>query len=176
MRYKVPTISFQLYTQRLVHREKILVIDDEEETRNILKDFFLLKGYEVETAADGEGALRKVGASPFDCIISDLVMPGMDGIELLKRIKTDDSKVMFLLITGYPSIESAVDAVKLGAYDYVSKPLRFEDLQIKVERALYTRSLEASVAKTGDMVRKLMVAVPILMLCAIIFALIFRKI
>ena len=113
---------------------RILIVDDDEASRSVLSDYFANIGYEVVTAGDGEDALGKFVPGIFDCVISDLMMPKMDGLELLKRIRMQDSLVFFLMMTGFPDINSAVNAIREGAYDYVTKPFHMEDIRIKVER------------------------------------------
>lgn len=118
---------------------RILIVDDNEQIRELLKDFFQTIGHEVMTAGDGKEALEKFKAYEPDCIISDLKMPDMDGLELLRQIRAQGKKTTFLMITGYPTIETAVEAMKQGAYDYITKPLQLEDVRIKVERALHAQ-------------------------------------
>jgi two-component system response regulator PilR (NtrC family) len=115
---------------------KILVVDDEINMLKLLCD--LLKeddGYEVETASSGEEALEKIKKVIFDLIISDIKMPGMNGLELLEKIKTMDINAAVIFITGYGSVDSAVEAMKLGASDYIEKPfdiLHFKNLVSQV--------------------------------------------
>ena len=96
---------------------RILVVDDEASTCAMLADYFSSVGYEVVTAIDGEDALQKFTPSRFDCVITDLMMPRIDGLELLKRIRQIDRQALFLIITGFPGIDSAVNAMKEGAYE-----------------------------------------------------------
>src|SRR3990172_5325572 len=101
---------------------RILVVDDDDSSRVALNDWFSGIGYEVVEAGDGEDALRKFVPGKFDCIISHLFMPGIDGIELLKRIRLLDDDVVYLIITGFSGIDSSITAMKEGAYDYLIKP------------------------------------------------------
>jgi DNA-binding NtrC family response regulator len=108
---------------------KILVADDEKIKRITLADDLATQGHEVVTAADGEEALEKLAAQPFDVVVTDLKMPKLDGIELLKRIKQGDlAEIEVIMMTAYGSIPVAVEAVKLGAFDFLTKPFRNEDL------------------------------------------------
>jgi DNA-binding NtrC family response regulator len=100
-----------------------------------LDEYFTSIGYEVVTACNGEDALQKFAPGKFDCVISDLMMPSIDGMELLKRIRIQDSDVHFLMVTGFPEIDSAVKAMKEGA---------MEDIQMKVEKAIHVKRKEAS--------------------------------
>jgi DNA-binding NtrC family response regulator len=108
---------------------RILVADDEKIKRITLADDLSTQGHEVVTAADGEEAVRLLETGHFDVVVTDLKMPKVDGIELLKRIKQSPlSDVAVIMMTAYGSIQVAVEAVKLGAYDFITKPFRNEDI------------------------------------------------
>jgi two-component system, NtrC family, response regulator PilR len=175
MKDKEKEMSFQTYREQMSRKERILIVDDEAQIREVLSEYFGKMGYEIETAKDGEEALSKFKPDLFDCVISDIAMPGISGEELLKRLKAKDPTVLFLIITGHPSIESAVETIKLGAYDYVAKPLRLKELHIKVERALYTRQLEKAVRATSERLRRLMVVIPVLLVLAIVLGIIWKQ-
>jgi len=146
----------------------LLIVDDDEEIRNLLKEYFQGLGYTVETAEGGHEALHKLDGSEIDCIISDLVMPDMDGLELLKQMRAENRNIPFLMNTGYPSVDSAVEAMRAGAYDYISKPLQLEDIRIKVERALYTRKLEKSVKTVNGIVWAILISIPVWLILGIL--------
>jgi DNA-binding NtrC family response regulator len=152
----------------------ILVVDDEESVRSVLKEYLTSVGYVVVTADSGEDALKKFVPGKFDSVISDLMMPKMDGMELLKQIRQKDAKVVFLMITGYPSIESAIEAMKAGAYDYITKPFKFEDVNIKLDRVLYARNLEKSLKKVNGLMWGLIISIPIWLILGIILGLVWR--
>ena len=108
---------------------KILVVDDEKIKRITLADDLVSQGHEVVTAADGEAAWELLQAGPFDVVVTDLKMPRLDGIELLKRIKQGPATDMaVIMMTAYGSIPMAVEAMRLGAFDFVTKPFRNEDI------------------------------------------------
>ena len=108
---------------------RILVVDDEKIKRITLADDLAARGYEVVAAADGEAAWQQLQAGRFDVVISDLKMPKLDGIELLKRIKQGPLAEMDVIImTAYGSIPMAVEAMRLGAFDFVTKPFSNEDI------------------------------------------------
>ena len=153
---------------------RILVVDDEETIRLILYESFTSIGYEVVTASNGEEALQKFAPGKFDCVISDLMMPSIDGIELLKRIRSQDSDVYFLMITGFPGIDSAVNAMKEGAYDYLTKPFHMEDIQLKVEKAIHVKRTEASLKKIKGLFLTLIILIPILISLGIIFGIFWK--
>lgn len=157
-----------------MHKGNILVVDDDESVRSVLKDYLGGVGYTVVTADSGEDALQKFMPGKFDSVISDLVMPKIDGMELLKQIRQKDTRVVFLMITGYPSLESAIEAMKEGAYDYVTKPFKFEDVRIKLERALYAKSLENSLKKVNGVMWGLIISIPIWLILGIVLGLVWR--
>ncbi len=152
----------------------ILVVDDEESVRSVLKEYLANVGYVVVTADSGEDALQKFIPGKFDSVVSDLMMPKMDGMELLKQIRQKDTNVVFLMITGYPSIESAIEAIKAGAYDYVTKPFKFEDVKIKLERGLYARNLEKSLKRVNGLMWGLIISIPIWLILGIVLGLVWR--
>lgn len=148
--------------------ERILVVDDDKSIRDLLSDYFTSVGYEVVAANDGEDALRKFVSGKFDCVISDLSMPVLNGLDLIKRVKFLDQDVAFLIITGFPGIDSAVNAMKEGAFDYLTKPFHMEDIQMKVERALNVRKTEKSLKKVKSLVLTLIILIPVLISLGII--------
>ena len=113
---------------------KILIVDDETSMREFLAILLGREGYAVVTAADAESALTLLSERSFDLIISDVKMPGLGGIALLERVKRSWSDTAVLMITAYSTAEDAVDAMKLGAYDYIAKPFKVEELKILVRR------------------------------------------
>jgi DNA-binding NtrC family response regulator len=154
--------------------KRILVVDDDEQIRSLLVEYFQFLGYEVTTAANGAEALGKLSQYVYDCIISDLVMPDIDGLELLKQVKTQNKKLPFLIITGYPTIETAIEVMKQGAYDYITKPLQLEDVRIKVERALHTTALERSIKRLTGIAWAVIISIPIWLILGIVFGKVWR--
>jgi DNA-binding NtrC family response regulator len=150
-----------------MYKGHLLIVDDEENVRHVLKDFFEKLDYAVVTADSGEDALNKFIPGRFDSIISDLFMPNIDGMGLLKRVRQQDTRVKFLMITGYPSIDGAVEAMKEGAYDYVTKPFKFDDIKIKLERALQTQRLEKAFKKVNGMMWALIISIPLWLILGI---------
>ncbi|NPA15863.1 MAG: sigma-54-dependent Fis family transcriptional regulator [Deferribacteres bacterium] len=114
----------------------ILVVDDEEKIRKILKVMLSLKGHRVDEAEDGLQALSMIKENAYDLVIADIKMPEMDGLELLEEIKRLDYPVPVVFITAYATVDSAVEAMKKGAVDYISKPFDEERILLTVERAL----------------------------------------
>jgi two-component system, NtrC family, nitrogen regulation response regulator NtrX len=119
----------------------ILIIDDEKAIRNVLKDILSNEGYTVEEAIDGEDGLKKFQAGNFDTVLCDIKMPKLDGIEFLQRAKEIHSETPIIIISGHGNIETAVDAVKKGAFDYIAKPPDLNRLLITLRNALERTSL-----------------------------------
>lgn len=120
----------------MVMRYKILVVDDEQEWLDILHLLFTRKGWEVHTARSGEEAWNRMSESGYDLVICDLAMPDLTGIDLLKRVRTVDAVLPFVIMTGVASIQTAVEAVQQGAYSYITKPFKTQDLEILSMRAM----------------------------------------
>jgi response regulator RpfG family c-di-GMP phosphodiesterase len=124
-------------------RPRVLVVDDEKFIRDILADFLGMEGYEVRTAEDGLAALGEMSRSAYDVVISDLKMPRMGGIELLDEIGRRNPNVLTVIMTGFGTVETAIDAMKRGAYDYVLKPFKVEEVVHTIQRALEKQRLSA---------------------------------
>lgn len=121
--------------------QTILVIDDEKAIRNTLKDILSFEGFEVEEAADGAEGLDMIKAKDYNCILCDVKMPKMDGIEVLEQVKELKPDIPFVVISGHGNIETAVDAVKKGAFDFISKPPDLNRLLITIRNAMDRSSL-----------------------------------
>lgn len=119
----------------------ILVVDDERAVLEIIQEVLLTRGYEVDTAVNGLDALACLEESRYDLILSDVVMPDMGGMELLRQISLRYPETMAIMLTGYANIQDAVAAIKLGAFDYIAKPVYPEVLLLTVERALKFKEL-----------------------------------
>ncbi|MBI5607154.1 MAG: sigma-54-dependent Fis family transcriptional regulator [Deltaproteobacteria bacterium] len=114
----------------------ILVIDDDPAVRSILEEFLHLKGFEVSVAEDGEIGVELIQEKGIDLYLVDLVLPGMGGMEVLKKIASLNINIPAIIITGFGAIATAVEAIKLGAFDYITKPFVLEELWLVVQRAL----------------------------------------
>jgi DNA-binding NtrC family response regulator len=121
----------------------ILVVDDEFSVRDSLYNWFKSEGYRVDTAENGMEALKKLQEGPWDIALVDIKMPGMDGMELQRHIKKIDSSIILIIITAYATVDTAVDAMKEGAYDYLSKPIDPDKLSILIRNAVNQRRLIA---------------------------------
>ncbi len=121
----------------------ILIVDDEESVRDSLYNWFIDDGYKVETAEDAKTALSLVEAKDYDIILADIKMPGMDGMEMHRRIRTLNKEPVFIFMTAFASVDTAVQALKDGAYDYVTKPFDPDDLSHLIRNAATQISLKA---------------------------------
>ncbi len=119
----------------------ILIIDDEKSIRNVLRDILSNEGFTVEEATDGEEGWKKFTAGNFDVVLCDIKMPKLDGIEFLQKVTEAGSEVPVIMISGHGNIETAVDAVKKGAFDYIAKPPDLNRLLITIRNALDKTSL-----------------------------------
>ncbi len=119
----------------------ILVVDDEPSMRTTLSILLKREGYQVSQAGDGTEALKMLERGQYDMVLTDLKMEGVDGMELLRQVKAADPQTEILIFTAYGTVTSAVEAMKLGAYDYIGKPFDEEELLLKVSRALERKSL-----------------------------------
>lgn len=116
-------------------KEKVLIVDDEVEFTEVLSKRMEARQVGVDTAASGTEALAKAKDKSYDAIILDLSMPGMDGIETLKHLLEDNPDLQVILLTGYATLEKGVEAIKLGAMDFLEKPARFQSLMEKIDEA-----------------------------------------
>src|SRR5262245_35408623 len=119
----------------------ILVVDDEEIMREILETLLRREGYDVRLASSGEEGLQLARSMPFDAAIIDIMMPGINGIETLDELKRIDEDLAVLIITAYASVESAILAMKNGAFDYITKPFKNDEVLVVVRNALERRRL-----------------------------------
>jgi DNA-binding NtrC family response regulator len=140
---------------------RILIIDDEKSIRKTLSEILSYEGYKIEEAADGEEGLRKFSAATFDIVLCDIKMPKMDGIEFLEKARAVNPDVPVVIISGHGNIETAVEAVKKGAFDYISKPPDLNRLLITLRNAkdrqtlsTETRVLKRRVARVQEIVGK----------------------
>jgi two-component system response regulator AtoC len=115
--------------------KRILIVDDEENFRHMLSVILIKEGYEVETASNGEEGLQKVLTSPFDQILCDIRMPRMDGLEFLKEMQKTAVEATIIMMSAYGTVDIAIEAMKLGAYDYISKPFKPDEIILTLRKA-----------------------------------------
>ncbi len=116
--------------------DSILVVDDELSMREFLQIMLKKENYAVDTAASGEEALEKIEINPYDLILCDIMMPRINGMEVLRRARQLNPEIMVIMITAFASTETAVEAMKLGAYDYITKPFQVDEIKLIIKNAL----------------------------------------
>jgi two-component system response regulator PilR (NtrC family) len=131
-------------------RSRILVVDDEPSMRELLDIVLRREGHEVFKASNGRQAIDILEREPIDLLISDIKMPDMSGVEVLKAAKQLDADIVGIMITAYASVENAVEAMHLGAYDYVSKPFNVDELKLRIRKAIERKQL----AQENDLLRR----------------------
>ena len=151
-------------------KKKILVVDDEQDVRETLESVLSKLDYDPIVASGGKEALEMIRQNKVDVVLSDLYMPEMGGIELLKRVKTENRNIVFLMITAHPTIETAVDAIKKGAYDYLTKPFHIDEVKMKLNRALEKSGLTHSLTWANGMIWALIISIPVWLILGIILA------
>jgi DNA-binding NtrC family response regulator len=125
----------------MVHQASILIVDDEELTRESLRLDFQGMGYATETAANGEEACARLREKEYDLIVTDLVMNGIDGLEVLRQAKSRHADQIVFILTGYGELHSAIEALRLEADDYLLKPYNHDELMLRVAKALSDRAV-----------------------------------
>ncbi len=138
----------------IVEKTKTLVVDDEEIVRSFLIDVLTDEGYQVASVASGEEAIKLMTREEFDLIITDIKMPGTDGMEVLRVAKARDPNQNVIVMTGYASTETAVESMKLGAADYITKPFNLDQIKIVVAKTL-ERSRLRQKAEEGELYKQM---------------------
>jgi len=154
--------------------KRVLVVDDDENIRCLLSDLLKNLDYEVTCAVNGQDALQIYQRERFDIVLSDLMMKPMDGLELLNKIKKINPTAIFIMITGYPSIKSTIEAIKKGANDYITKPFNLDEINMKIERALLEQSLHERLKNIQGIVWALIISIPVWLILGIILARVLR--
>lgn len=134
-------------------KRRILLVDDEKNILKVMSASLKKEGYEVETARSGEDAIEKVGNNRYNLVITDYKLPGINGIDLLKKLKVKNAELLVIILTAYGTIEKAVDAMKKGASNYLTKPLNLEELTLVVRDAMERHAL---IEENKDLRRRLL--------------------
>lgn len=135
--------------------EKVLLIDDESEFLETLSERMTIRGMNVDTAQNAEDAMAHINTDSFDAIVLDLQMPDMDGIEVLKQIKASRPEMQVILLTGHATLEKGIEAMKLGAMDFMEKPADINTLTEKIRKA-QARKMILVEKKTSEKVKDIM--------------------
>ena len=133
----------------------ILVVDDEPIMQEILGDFLREEGYSIDIAGSGEEGVELAQKSSYDCAIVDLMMPGIDGIETMQKLREIDPSLPVIVVTAFASVESAVEAMKRGAFEYITKPFKNDEVLVVLQKAIRTRQLELEVPQLKEEVKTL---------------------
>ena len=149
---------------------RILIVDDDSEFADGLAEHVRQLGYDASVAYDGQTGLDLFHKGDFRLVLTDLQMPGMDGMALLHAIKKQDSRSVVVVISGYGTIERAVQAIRHGAYDFITKPVKFDELDIIVARALEKYNLVHQLGFFRGLTLAVLVSIPIWLILGIILA------
>ena len=122
--------------------EKILVVDDDANHAKVVARALESKGYEITIAKDGQEGIDELEKTPYDLVLTDLMMPGVDGMGVLDHVVTHSPSTLCMILTGYATVRGAVEAIKVGAFDYITKPVSASELWMSVEKALKFKALE----------------------------------
>ena len=155
----------------MVNKEtRILIVDDDPEFADSLAEHMSGLGHSVKVAYDGQDGLDGFRAGAFHIVLTDLQMPGMDGMALLDEIKRLDSRCVVVLITGFGTVKSAVKAIKEGAYDFITKPVKLDEVDVVVNRALEKRHLVKQLDFFRGLTLAVIISVPLWLVLGIILA------
>lgn len=157
-----------------IHK-RVLVVDDDPAILDILCQYMKIVGLDAVCANSGEAALKVFKKDEFDIVISDIKMANMDGLALLGEIKKIDVGVVFIMITGYPSIETVLEAMKKGATDYLIKPFQFDEIKIKIERALVEKEMNKQLKSNQGIIWSLIISIPVWLVLGIVLAKLLMK-
>ena len=149
---------------------RILVVDDDQELADGLVEYLSNLGYSAVPAYSGGEGLNRFEKGAFQLVITDLKMPEMDGFELLEAVKARDSQAVVVVVTGHGTIESAVKAIKDGAYDFITKPFKMEELEVIIDRALERHRLHRQLGFFRGLTLALILSVPLWLILGIVFA------
>ncbi len=150
--------------------QNVMIVDDEEDIVELMSETLDVWGYHPIVAHDGEEALEKFKEQPVDLVITDLRLPKMDGVRLLDEIKEIDDSTEVILFTGYPAVDSAIDAMKFGAFDYITKPVDLAHLRMKVEQGIEKKLSGGATSAMKGLGWAVILSVPIWLLMGLMFA------
>lgn len=148
----------------------VWVVDDEEAVRDVVGAMLKELGYQVELFESGDVALKEFRSRPADVVITDVRMPGMSGMDLTRSLLEMNPDAIVMILTGFPSIPDAVEAIKTGATDFLSKPCRIEEIRVRIERALETRDMYGRLRKARLVAWLLIASLPFWFILGILLA------
>lgn len=154
---------------------RILVIDDDETYRSILRSFIEDKGHAVIEADSADEGLRVFLRDRIDLVVSDFMMPVKSGMDLLRDLKKIDEKVLFIMVTGYPTVDAATTAIKEGAYDFLVKPVDMNQLTAVMNRALSTIELRTNLSTIRGLNVALLLSIPFWVIVGIIIRMLIQR-
>jgi len=141
--------------------EMILVVEDEKDISDMLVETLKVLGYKAVVAENGKEGLDKFRSQSFSLIITDIRMPVMDGLAMLRAVRREDSKIPIIVITGYPSVDSAVECLMEGADYYLVKPILMDDLEAKIKKSLYKVKIQRALASKKIFNMVLLLLIPV---------------
>ena len=152
----------------------ILVVDDEQDILETLPEVLKGWGHTAFTAHNGDEAIQTIEKKSVDLMITDIKMPQMDGLQLLEHVKKIDKRLVVIFLTGYPSLDSAITAMRAGAYDYQVKPVNLDELKLRIERGLERKEHIRAIRILKGLNWALIVSIPLWLILMIILAKILR--
>ena len=153
----------------------VLIVDDDESFATALGRIVKELGHTSEWAVDGQDGLMKFQDGDFDVVIADLKMPRMNGVEFIREVKRMSKDVVVMVITGYADLNSAVETLTLGAYDYIEKPVEVEKFRAALDRGLERRRLVAQLNFSKGMIWMIVISIPLWMILGIILSYFWKK-
>ena len=153
---------------------RILFVDDDVSMQAAVSKVILSLGHEIDVASDGIEGLSKFEENDYDIVVTDIRMPKLDGKDFLKKVKNLDKNAVIVVLTAYGSVTSAVELLKLGAYDYLEKPINFEELEMALNRALEKKQIESQLNFFKGVLLTIIISIPLWLILGIILALVWK--
>ncbi len=149
------------FLDEVISMEQILIVEDDEVVRDYLVEILADFGYESVTAIDGDDGLKKFREYEFSMVLTDVRMPIMDGLSMLKKMRAEDPGIPIIVITGYPTVDSAVESLVAGADYYLVKPINIDDLKVKIIKAFEKRRMISHLSQQKKINRILLLLIPL---------------
>lgn len=153
---------------------RILFVDDDVSMQAAVSKVILSLGHEIDVASDGIEGLSKFEENDYDIVVTDIRMPKLDGRDFLKKVKNLDKNAVIIVLTAYGSVTSAVELLKLGAYDYLEKPINFEELEMALNRALEKKQIKNQLNFFKGVLLTIIISIPLWLILGIILALLWK--